>query len=91
MELKRILAKDSRSASEEAMDKYGRDVLIISSNRVNGLTEFILAVEAVSVRQGGVGQGVEGAIQVDRAEDGLFVGRAGGAFGEESRSPDDQG
>lgn len=48
MELKRILAKDSRSASEEAMDKYGRDVLIISSNRVNGLTELIVAVDVAT-------------------------------------------
>lgn len=51
MELKRILAKDSRSASEEAMDKYGRDVLIISSNRVNGLTELIVAVDVATPAQ----------------------------------------
>lgn len=45
MELKRILAKDSRAASEQAMQQYGRDVLIISSNRVNGQTELIVAVD----------------------------------------------
>ena len=45
MELKRILARDSRAASEEAMEKYGRDVLIISSNRVNGQTELIVAID----------------------------------------------
>lgn len=45
MELKRILAKDTRTASEQAMEKYGRDVLIISTNRVNGQTELIVAVD----------------------------------------------
>jgi flagellar biosynthesis protein FlhF len=45
MELKRILARDNRAASEEAMAKYGRDVLIVSSNRVNGQAELIVAVD----------------------------------------------
>lgn len=45
MELKRILARDNRTASEEAMTKYGRDVLIVSSNRVNGQVELIVAID----------------------------------------------
>lgn len=45
MKLQRILAKDSRSANEEAIAKYGRDVLIVSNSRVNGMTELIVAVD----------------------------------------------
>ncbi|MFM8509584.1 MAG: hypothetical protein ACKOCU_04555, partial [Betaproteobacteria bacterium] len=45
MKLQRILAKDSRSANEQAIAKYGRDVLVISNNRVNGMTELIVAVD----------------------------------------------
>ena len=56
MELKRILARDSRSASEEAMARYGRDVLIISSNRVNGQTELIIAIDAAPERSESAGR-----------------------------------
>lgn len=45
MKLQRILAKDSRSANEQAIAKYGRDVLIVSNSRVNGMTELIVAVD----------------------------------------------
>jgi flagellar biosynthesis protein FlhF len=45
MELKRILARDARSANEKAMAQYGPDVLVISSSQVNGLTELIVAVD----------------------------------------------
>jgi flagellar biosynthesis GTPase FlhF len=45
MKLQRILAKDSRSANEQAIAKYGRDVLVVSNNRVNGMTELIVAVD----------------------------------------------
>ena len=31
MELKRIIARDTRSANEKAIQMYGQDVLIISS------------------------------------------------------------
>ena len=36
MELKRILAKDSRRAIEEVSEQFGEDALVISSNKVNG-------------------------------------------------------
>ena len=36
MELKRILARDTRSATEKAMALFGPDVLIISNHRVEG-------------------------------------------------------
>ncbi len=45
MKLQRLLAKDSRSANEQAIAKYGRDVLVVSNNRVNGMTELIVAVD----------------------------------------------
>jgi flagellar biosynthesis GTPase FlhF len=45
MELKRILARDTRSATEKAMALYGPDVLIISNQRVDGQTELIVALE----------------------------------------------
>jgi len=45
MELKRILARDIRAANEKAVTQYGSDVLVISSNRINGLTELIVAVD----------------------------------------------
>ena len=36
MEIQRILARDTRTATDQAMRIYGRDVLIISNQRVNG-------------------------------------------------------
>jgi flagellar biosynthesis GTPase FlhF len=48
MELKRIIARDSRSANEKAIQLYGSDVLIISSQRVDQQTELIVAVEVSS-------------------------------------------
>lgn len=45
MELKRILARDTRSATERAMSLYGPDVLIIANHRVGGQTELVVAVE----------------------------------------------
>jgi flagellar biosynthesis GTPase FlhF len=45
MELKRILARDSRSANEKAIQLYGKDVLIISSQRLDNQTELIVAVD----------------------------------------------
>ena len=48
MELKRIIARDSRSANEKAIQLYGPDVLIISSQRVDQQTELIVAVEVAS-------------------------------------------
>ena len=45
MELKRIIARDSRTANEKAIQLYGPDVLIISSQRVDQQTELIVAVD----------------------------------------------
>ena len=45
MELKRILARDTRSATEKAMAMYGPNVLIISNHRVEGQTELIVALD----------------------------------------------
>lgn len=46
MELKRILAKDARSANERAAALYGGDVMVISCNSVGTQTELIVAVES---------------------------------------------
>jgi len=48
MELKRILARDTRSATERAMSLYGPDVLIIANHRVGGQTELVVPVEMAS-------------------------------------------
>lgn len=46
MELKRILARDSRSANEKAIQLYGRDVMIVSSQRVDNQIELVVAIES---------------------------------------------
>lgn len=51
MELKRILARDTRSATEQAMALYGRDVLIISNHRVGGQTELVIALDLVATSE----------------------------------------
>lgn len=50
MELKRILARDSRSANEKAMQLYGEDVLIISTQRVGDQIELIVALDDAGQR-----------------------------------------
>jgi len=53
MELKRIIAKDSRSANERAIALYGPEVLVISTQRIDNQTELIVAVDVVP--DGGTG------------------------------------
>lgn len=48
MEIKRILANDTRSAKEKALALCGKDALIISCNQVNDQTELIVAIDRVS-------------------------------------------
>ena len=45
MELKRILARDSRSANEKAIQLYGKEAMIISSQRVDDQIELVIAVD----------------------------------------------
>ena len=40
MELKRVIAKDSRSALETINENYGENTVIIESNKVQGKIEF---------------------------------------------------
>lgn len=48
MQLKRILARDSRAATDQAIALYGADVLIISNHQVNGQTELVVALDVTS-------------------------------------------
>lgn len=45
MELKRIVARDLRAASERAVLEHGKDALFIASAELGGMTELIIAVE----------------------------------------------
>ena len=45
MELQRILAPDTRSATDKATALFGQNVLVISNHRVNGQTELVIAVD----------------------------------------------
>ena len=45
MELKRILASDLRSATEKAIRIYGPNTLVVSSERINGGVEVIVATD----------------------------------------------
>ena len=45
MELKRIIARDLRTATEEAIRLYGPNTLVVSSERLNGNVEVIVAAD----------------------------------------------
>jgi flagellar biosynthesis protein FlhF len=45
MELKRIVARDARTAHERALSLYGRDALVIATAQIDGQTELVVAVE----------------------------------------------
>ena len=45
MELKRILARDTKTANERAIALYGRNVLVIYNHTVGGQTELVVAVD----------------------------------------------
>ncbi len=45
MELKRIVSTDTRSAIALATDRYGKDALIVSNERINGRIEIVVAVD----------------------------------------------
>ena len=55
MELKRILANDTKSATEKAMALYGRNVLVISNHSVGGQTELVVAIDIEEPSQAGGG------------------------------------
>lgn len=55
MELKRILANDTKSATEKAMALYGRNVLVISNHSIGGQTELVVAIDIEETAQGGGG------------------------------------
>ena len=45
MELKRILANDLRAATEKAIRIYGPNTLVVSSERISGGVEVIVATD----------------------------------------------
>lgn len=45
MRLERVIAKDARRATEQVIATFGPDALIISNQRVNGMTEIVVAVD----------------------------------------------
>lgn len=45
MRLERITARDARSATEQVLARFGPDALIVSNQRVDGMTELIVAVD----------------------------------------------
>ena len=51
MELKRVIALDMRTANEKAIQLYGENVLVISSERVDNHTELIVAVDLPSLSE----------------------------------------
>ena len=51
MELQRILARDTRSATEQALSRFGPNVFVISNHRVAGQTELVVAVDVQAPSQ----------------------------------------
>jgi flagellar biosynthesis protein FlhF len=45
MELQRIVARDHRSAMERAIALYGKELLMVSSQEVDGQTELVVAID----------------------------------------------
>ena len=48
MRLERVVAKDARRATEQVLANFGPDALIVSNQRVNGMTEIVVAVDTDS-------------------------------------------
>ncbi len=48
MRLERVVAKDARRATEQVLATFGPDALIVSNQRVNGMTEIVVAVDTDS-------------------------------------------
>ena len=48
MRLERVVAKDARRATEQVIANFGPDALIVSNQRVNGMTEIVVAVDTDS-------------------------------------------
>ena len=67
MELKRILARDSRAANEKAIQLYGKDVLIISSQRLDNQIELIVAVDLDAAPEAALAEPVKA--EVDSREE----------------------
>ena len=45
MRLERVIARDARSATEQVIAQFGPDALVVSNQRVDGMTQLIVAVD----------------------------------------------
>lgn len=72
MELKRVLGRDARSAAENAIAQYGKDVFVISTSRVGAQVELIVGLEGAPAPAQAVAPDVGAAARLP----------AGDAFGE---------
>jgi flagellar biosynthesis protein FlhF len=72
MELKRVLGRDARSAAENAIAQYGKDVFVISTSKVGAQVELIVAMEGAPAPVQAVAPDVDAAARLP----------AGDAFGE---------
>lgn len=74
MRLERVVAKDARRATEQVLATFGPDALIVSNQRVNGMTEIVVAVDTEGDSEA---QAPREAVQTAR----VFAPRADREFG----------
>jgi flagellar biosynthesis GTPase FlhF len=88
MELKRIIARDTRAANQKAVALYGPDVLVISSSKVRGQTELIVAVDVppisleAAVAEAFVPTEKKYALPKESSTDEIVISKTTASFGE---------
>ena len=88
MELKRIIARDTRAANQKAVALYGPDVLVISSSKVRGQTELIVAVDVppisleAAVSEAFVPTEKKYALPKESSTDEIVISKTTASFGE---------
>ena len=88
MELKRIIARDTRAANQKAVALYGPDVLVISSSKVRGQTELIVAVDVppisleAAVAEAFVPTEKKYALTKESSTDEIVISKTTASFGE---------
>ena len=88
MELTRIIARDTRAANQKAVALYGPDVLVISSSKVRGQTELIVAVDVppisleAAVAEAFVPTEKKYALPKESSTDEIVISKTTASFGE---------